>query len=236
MMLGVHDLSAGYGRVEVLRGINLEINEREVVCLVGANGAGKSTLLKTISGLITPHTGTVTFLGENIAGAKANRIVRLGISHVPEGRQIFATLTVQQNLILGAYVRNMKKEKLEELQASLFDLFPILKQRLYSKAGTLSGGEQQMLAMARGLMSEPKLLLLDEPSLGLAPLMVNSILGIIQDVRARGIPILLVEQNVTAALKIADRAYVIETGRIVSQGAASEMLGDDEVRRRYLGL
>jgi branched-chain amino acid transport system ATP-binding protein len=130
----------------------------------------------------------------------------------------------------------MKKEKLEELQASLFDLFPILKQRLYSKAGTLSGGEQQMLAMARGLMSEPKLLLLDEPSLGLAPLMVNSILGIIQDVRARGIPILLVEQNVTAALKIADRAYVIETGRIVSQGAAREMLGDDEVRRRYLGL
>jgi branched-chain amino acid transport system ATP-binding protein len=236
VMLRVIDIHAGYGRVEVLKGINLEINEGEVVCLLGANGAGKSTLLKVISGLITPYRGSITFMGDEITRKKPNHIVAVGISHVPEGRQIFASLTVQQNLLLGAYVHGRNKSELEPLYQSMFELFPILKKRFSGKAGSLSGGEQQMLAMARGLMSEPKLLLLDEPSLGLAPLVVNNILSIVTGLRARGTPILLVEQNVGAALKIADRAYVMETGAIVSQGRAEDLLGDDEVRKRYLGM
>jgi branched-chain amino acid transport system ATP-binding protein len=236
MMLRVADIHAGYGRVEVLKGINIEIDEGEVVCLLGANGAGKSTLLKVVSGLITPYSGSITFMGNEITRKKPNQIVSMGISHVPEGRQIFASLTVQQNLLLGAYVHGHKRSDLEPLYQSAFDLFPILKTRFSGKGGSLSGGEQQMLAMARGLMSQPKLLLLDEPSLGLAPLVVNNILSIVTDLRARGIPILLVEQNVGAALRIADRAYVMETGTIASQGKAGTLLGDDEVRRRYLGM
>jgi branched-chain amino acid transport system ATP-binding protein len=236
MMLTVSDIYAGYGRVEVLKGITMEAKEGEVVCLLGANGAGKSTLLKVISGLIRPGKGNISFLGQEISRRKPNDIVRSGISHVPEGRQIFATLTVEQNLLLGAYVHGSKRSDMEKLYSFVFDLFPILKQRFTGKAGSLSGGEQQMLAMARGLMSQPKLLLLDEPSLGLAPLLVNNIFAIIKDLRANGIPILLVEQNVTAALKIADRAYIMETGRIVSHGKAAEMLGDDEIRKRYLGM
>ncbi len=167
---------------------------------------------------------------------KADEVVRAGISHVPEGRQIFATLTVQQNLLLGAYAHGCKRAELDKLYQSAFDLFPILKQRFLGKAGSLSGGEQQMLAIARGLMSRPKLLLLDEPSLGLAPLVVNNIFGVVNDLRAHDIPILLVEQNVKAALKVADRAYIMETGRIVKQGSAEALLGDDEVRKRYLGM
>ena len=236
MMLRVTDIHAGYGRVEVLKGIGLEINEGEVVCLLGANGAGKSTLLKVISGLITPSRGSVAFMGDEITRKKPNQIVRIGISHVPEGRQIFASLTVQQNLLLGTYVHGHTKSELEALYRSMFELFPVLKTRFSGKAGSLSGGEQQMLAMARALMSQPRLLLLDEPSLGLAPLVVNNILSIVADLRARGIPILLVEQNVGAALRIADRAYVMETGRIASQGKAEALLGDDEVRKRYLGM
>ena len=236
MMLKMTDISAGYGRVSVLKGINLEVGEREVVCLVGANGAGKSTLLKTISSLVVPSAGSILFMGREITGKRPEEIVRAGIGHVPEGRQIFASLTVEQNLILGAYVHGSKKAHLEKLYSLVFDLFPILKKRFAGRAGSLSGGEQQMLAMARGLMSEPKLLLLDEPSLGLAPLVVNNILEIVKDLRNRGIPILLVEQNVTAALKIADRAYIIETGRIAGQGRAGDLLGDDEVRKRYLGM
>ncbi len=236
MMLRVADIHAAYGRVEVLKGINLEIDQGEVVCLLGANGAGKSTLLKVISGLITPYRGSITFMGDEIAGKKPNHIVGMGISHVPEGRQIFASLTVQQNLLLGAYVHRCRKSDLEVLYHSVFELFPILKTRFFGKAGSLSGGEQQMLAMARGLMSQPRLLLLDEPSLGLAPLVVNNILSIVTDLRAGGIPILLVEQNVGAALRIADRAYVMETGIITSQGGAETLLGDDEVRKRYLGM
>jgi branched-chain amino acid transport system ATP-binding protein len=236
MMLKITDVSAGYGRVTVLKGINLEVGEKEVVCLVGANGAGKSTLLRVISNLVTPSEGNVVFMGQEINRKGPDEIVRSGISHVPEGRQIFASLTVQQNLLLGAYVHGSRKADVERLYPFVFDLFPILKKRFSGKAGSLSGGEQQMLAMGRALMSEPKLLLLDEPSLGLAPLVVNQILGIVGDLRAKGIPILLVEQNVTAALKIADRAYVIETGKIVSQGAAATLLGDDEVRKRYLGM
>jgi branched-chain amino acid transport system ATP-binding protein len=236
MMLTLNDVSAGYGRVTVLKGINIEVGEGEVVSLVGANGAGKSTLLKTISNIVVPGSGTITFMGRDITGKRPDDIVRAGISHIPEGRQIFSSLTVEQNLLLGAYVHGSKKNDLERLYPMVFDLFPVLKKRFTGKAGSLSGGEQQMLAMGRGLMSEPKLLLLDEPSLGLAPLVVAQILNIVTDLRARGISILLVEQNVTAALKIADSAYIMETGRITSKGSAASLLGDDEVRRRYLGM
>ena len=236
-MLAVRDIHAGYGRVEVLKGIDLEVNEGEVVCLLGANGAGKSTLLKVISGLITAFEGQHLFSGAGDKQEKgAMRLSVPGISHVPEGRQIFATLTVQQNLLLGAYAHGTGKADLQQLYSSMCDLFPILKERFSGKAGSLSGGEQQMLAIARGLMSQPKLLLLDEPSLGLAPLVVRNIFGVVNDLRAHNIPILLVEQNVKAALKIADRAYIMETGRIVKQGNAEALLGDDEVRKRYLGM
>jgi branched-chain amino acid transport system ATP-binding protein len=236
MMLTLDEISAGYGRVQVLKGITLEIAEGEVVCLVGANGAGKSTLLKVISGLIVPSSGRITFRGQELVRKRPNEIVSAGISHVPEGRQIFSSLTVQQNLLLGAYVHRPNKAELEKLYEAVFELFPILKKRFSGKAGSLSGGEQQMLAMARGLMSRPKLLLLDEPSLGLAPLLVNQILDIVKDLRSKGIPILLVEQNVAAALKIADRAYILETGSIVGRGDTQTLLGDDDVRRRYLGM
>ncbi|MBP1731338.1 MAG: transporter related [Deltaproteobacteria bacterium] len=235
-MLAVNDIHAGYGRVEVLKGISVEVRQGEVVCLLGANGAGKSTLLKVISGLIAPAKGGISFLGHEITKRKPDDIVRAGISHVPEGRQIFATLTVQQNLLLGAYAHGTGKAELGKRYESMFQLFPILKQRFLGKAGSLSGGEQQMLAIARGLMSQPKLLLLDEPSLGLAPIVVNNIFNVIRDLRAHNIPILLVEQNVAAALRIADRAYIIETGKITTQGSAEALLNDDEVRKRYLGM
>jgi branched-chain amino acid transport system ATP-binding protein len=236
MILNVEHISAGYGRVQVLKEINLEVGSGEIVCLVGANGAGKTTLLKVISGIIPSIQGKLSFDGRDITNRKPDYIVRTGLSHVPEGRQIFADLTVRQNLILGAYVNKPKKEEMEKLFKFVFDLFPILKTRLTQKAGTMSGGEQQMLAIGRGLMSQPKLLLLDEPSLGLAPLVVETILNVIQNLRSAGIAILLIEQNVNAALQIADRAYVMETGRIVSQGSAKTLLGDDEVRKRYLGM
>jgi branched-chain amino acid transport system ATP-binding protein len=235
-MLLVSNISAGYGRVNVLKDIALEVGEGEVVCLVGANGAGKSTLLKTISGVVTATAGSITFLNEEITRKKPNEIVRAGLCQVPEGRQIFASLTVEQNLLLGAYVHGSRKADLARLYPTMFDLFPILKRRFKGKAGSLSGGEQQMLAVARGLMSEPQLLLLDEPSLGLAPLVAAHILEVVKGLRARGISILLVEQNVSAALKIADSAYVMETGRIVSKGSSASLLGNDEVRKRYLGV
>jgi branched-chain amino acid transport system ATP-binding protein len=236
MILNVKHISAGYGRVQVLKEINLEVGTGEIVCLVGANGAGKTTLLKVISGIIPSMQGKLYFDSQDITNRKPDYIVRTGLSHVPEGRQIFADLTVRQNLILGAYVHKLKKEEMEKLFNFVFDLFPILKTRLTQKAGTMSGGEQQMLAIGRGLMSQPKLLLLDEPSLGLAPLVVEIILNVIQSLRSAGIAILLIEQNVNAALQIADRAYIMETGRIVSQGSAKTLLGDDEVRKRYLGM
>ncbi len=234
-MLVLNDIHAGYGRIPVIKGINLEIGEGEVLCLLGANGAGKSTLLKVISGLIPPTQGRIHFLGQEITRKRPQEIVKAGLVQVPEGRQLFADLTVRQNLLLGAYVHGSKRADLEELYPSVWRLFPILKDRFSGKAGSLSGGEQQMLAMARGLMARPKLLLLDEPSLGLAPLVVQHIFEVIQGLRARGIPILLVEQNVRAAFKIADRAYIMETGKIVRQGRASELREDDEIRRRYLG-
>jgi branched-chain amino acid transport system ATP-binding protein len=235
-MLQIENLQAGYQRVRVLQGVNLEVLSGEVVSLLGANGAGKSTLLKTISGLISPAEGRIHFQGREITSRKPVDIVRAGLIQVPEGRQLFPSLTVRQNLLLGAFIHGSKRVDLEALYPLVFHLFPPLKERLGDKAGALSGGVQQMLAMARGLMARPKLLLLDEPSLGLAPLVVRNIFGIIRDLRSQGIPILLVEQNVTAALKVADRGYVMETGRIVNQGTAEELLGNDEVRKRYLGM
>jgi branched-chain amino acid transport system ATP-binding protein len=236
MILKVEDLLASYGRVQVLKDLNLEIGNGEIVCIVGANGAGKSTLLKVISGIVPAAQGKISFEGRDITNKKPEQLVRIGLSHVPEGRQIFGTLTVRQNLLLGAYAHRINKEEMEKRYQFVFNLFPILQKRLLQKAGTMSGGEQQMLAIGRGLMSQPKLLLLDEPSLGLAPLIVQDIFSIIKDLRAGGLPILLVEQNVAVALEIADRAYIMETGKIVSQGSAKTLLENDEVRKRYLGL
>jgi branched-chain amino acid transport system ATP-binding protein len=236
MMLKAEGISASYGRVKVLKDINMSVENGEIVCLVGANGAGKSTLLKVISGIVPAASGKFLFEGQDITNKKPDFIVKAGLSHVPEGRQIFADLTVRQNLMLGSYVHKVTKEEMERLFNSVFDLFPILKTRLTQKAGTMSGGEQQMLAIGRGLMSQPKLLLLDEPSLGLAPLMVETILKIIQNLRSTGISILLVEQNVNAALQISDRAYVMETGSIVTHGKARELMENDEIRKSYLGM
>ena len=235
-MLELLDIHAGYGAIHILKGVSLKIEQGEVVSLIGANGAGKSTLLKVVSGLLAPMKGSMVFQGQEIAGKRPDEIVMAGISHVPEGRQIFAGLTVRQNLLLGAYVHGSKKSDLEKLYPMVFDLFPILEKRFSGKAGALSGGEQQMLAIARGLMSQPKLLLLDEPSLGLAPLVVNQIMDIVRDLRSKGIPILLVEQNVAAALQVADRAYIMETGMITGHGKALELLENDEVQKKYLGM
>jgi branched-chain amino acid transport system ATP-binding protein len=236
MMLKADGISASYGRVKVLKDINMSVENGEIVCLVGANGAGKSTLLKVISGIVPAANGKFLFEGQDITHKKPDFIVKAGLSHVPEGRQIFADLTVRQNLLLGSYVHKLSKQEMAQLFDSVFDLFPILKSRLTQKAGTMSGGEQQMLAIGRGLMSQPKLLLLDEPSLGLAPLMVETILKVIQSLRSTGISILLVEQNVNAALQISDRAYVMETGSIVTQGKARELMENDEIRKSYLGM
>jgi branched-chain amino acid transport system ATP-binding protein len=235
MMLRVNDLHAAYGDIGVLKGITLEILPGEIVCLLGANGAGKSTLLKVISGVLHPSQGNVLFRDQEITRYSPHKIVRMGLSHVPEGRQIFSRLTVMQNLLLGGYPTKNKRAEAQELFDFIFNLFPILKERLKQKAGTLSGGEQQMLAISRSLMSRPRLLLLDEPSLGLAPMVVEEIFLVIKDLRSRGISILLVEQNVIGALNISDRGYIMEIGKMAAQGRAAEMRGDDEVRRRYLG-
>jgi len=235
MMLRVNDLHAAYGDIGVLKGISLEISPGEIVCLLGANGAGKSTLLKVISGVLHPSRGNVLFQDQEITRYSAHQIVRMGLSHVPEGRQIFSRLTVMQNLILGGYPRKSKKSEAQEFFEFISNLFPILRERLKQKAGTLSGGEQQMLAISRSLMSRPNLLLLDEPSLGLAPLVVEEIFRVIKDLRSRGISILLVEQNVMGALNIADRGYIMEIGKVAAHGKAADMRGDNEVRRRYLG-
>lgn len=235
-VLEVKDLRSGYGKLLVLKGVSLRVAEGEVVCLLGANGAGKSTLLKTISGLIKPKAGEILFQGLRVNGMSPDRIAKLGISHVPEGRQIFTGLTVRQNLLLGTYGRNMKKNEIDELLEYSFQLFPVLKQRINQKAGTLSGGEQQMLAIARGLMSKPKLLLLDEPSLGLAPTVVEAIAEVIISLKERGIPILMVEQNVGMSLAVAQRAYVIRTGEIILEKDAKALLEDEELKRSYLGL
>lgn len=233
-MLIIENLHAGYGNIEVLKGINLEINEGELVCLIGANGAGKSTLLRTVSGLIHPTAGTIQFKGSRIDALDAEDIVRLGISQVPEGRRVFPRSTVRENLEMGAYVRSDIHEVEKDIREFL-DRFPILKQREKQYSGLLSGGEQQILAICRGLMSKPKLLLLDEPSMGLAPILTNQIFQIIKELHEQGRTILLVEQNAKKALEISERAYVLEVGRIVLSGKSSNLINNDEVRRAYLG-
>ena len=232
MMLKIDDIHVYYGAIHAIKGVSFEVNEGEIVALIGANGAGKSTILKTVSGLMHPRSGSITFMGENISHADAYKLVRQGLAHVPEGRRIFLQMSVQENLDMGAFTqKNVSKEDLEKV----FDLFPRLKERRYQVAGTLSGGEQQMLAMSRALMSHPKLMMLDEPSMGLAPILVDQIFSIIKDLHKAGTTILLVEQNASKALQIADRAYVLETGNITLSGTGVELASSDEVRKAYLG-
>lgn len=233
-MLKISDMNVYYGTIHALHDIDFEVNEGEIVTLIGANGAGKTTTLHSISGLIQPKTGTINFMGKTLKGVPANKIVEMNISQVPEGRRIFANLTVLENLEMGAYIRKDKKKVKEDYEI-VFTRFPRLKERLKQVAGTLSGGEQQMLAMGRALMSKPKLLLLDEPSMGLAPLFVKEIFSIIVDINKSGTTVLLVEQNANMALSIANRAYVLETGRIVSSGDAKQLAASEEVRKAYLG-
>lgn len=233
-LLEVKDLHVFYGAIHALQGISFHIEEGEIVTLIGANGAGKSTTLKTISGLLRPRQGSILFKGIDLTKVSAPKIVSLGISQVPEGRKIFAPLTVRENLEMGAYTRNDPKG-IQESMERVFASFPRLKERINQPGGTLSGGEQQMLAMGRGLMSNPKLLLLDEPSMGLSPLLVEEIFRIIQEINARGTSILLVEQNAAMALSIAHRAYVLETGNIVLEGPAAELLENPQVKAAYLG-
>lgn len=233
-MLKIEDLHVYYGNIHALKGVSLEIKEGEIVTLIGANGAGKSTLLKTISGLLKPKQGKIVFEGKQIAAKAAQTIVRQGISHVPEGRRVFANMTVEENLELGAFLRKDKKGIKQDMDM-VYDLFPRLLERLKQQAGTLSGGEQQMLAMGRALMAKPRLLLLDEPSMGLAPLLVKTIFRIIEEINVSGTTVLLVEQNANLALSIADRAYVVETGRIVLSGNAEELTSSEKVKMAYLG-
>jgi len=234
-LLEIENLHTYYGYVHALKGINLTVEEGEIVTLIGANGAGKTTTLRTISGLIRPRGGRILFDGKEIQGMPAHKIVQMGICHAPEGRQIFSTLTVMENLNMGAYTLGGDKETIEESRRRVFDLFPRLEERKNQLGGTLSGGEQQMLTIGRALMSRPRLLMLDEPSLGLAPLLVKTIFEIVREINRRGVTILLVEQNARAALKIAHRGYVLETGRVVLSGPAQELLQDERVRKAYLG-
>jgi len=233
-LLTVQDLHVYYGNVHALKGINLEVEQGEVVTLLGANGAGKSTTLRTISGLLQPQQGAIAFEGRPLNNLPAHKIVNMGVSHAPEGRKVFTTLTVQENLNMGAYSRD-DKPGIEESRQRVFHLFPRLKERQEQIAGTLSGGEQQMLAIGRALMSRPRLLMLDEPSLGLAPMLVRAIFDTIREINEQGVTILLVEQNARAALRLADRAYVLETGQIALSGAASELMRSERVRKAYLG-
>lgn len=233
-MLTINDINVFYGAIHAIKGVSLEVNEGEIVTLIGANGAGKSTILRTISGLLKPKTGTIQFEGQEIAGMPAHEIVKTGISQVPEGRRIFAEMSVLENLELGAFTRK-DKDGIKADMELVFNRFPRLKERIGQLAGTLSGGEQQMLAMGRALMSRPRLLLLDEPSMGLAPLLIKEIFAIIQDINKTGTTVLLVEQNANMALSIAHRAYVLETGRITLSGDATELAASDEVRKAYLG-
>lgn len=233
-MLTVNDINVFYGAIHAIKGVSLEVNEGEIVTLIGANGAGKSTILRTISGLLKPKTGSIQFEGQEIAGMPAHEIVKTGISQVPEGRRIFAEMSVLENLELGAFTRK-DKDGIKADMELVFERFPRLKERIGQLAGTLSGGEQQMLAMGRALMSRPRLLLLDEPSMGLAPLLIKEIFAIIQDINKTGTTVLLVEQNANMALSIAHRAYVLETGRITLSDDAKELAASDEVRKAYLG-
>ena len=233
-MLEIKDLEVYYGMIQAIKGISFEVNEGEVIALIGANGAGKTTILHTISGLIAPKKGSITFEGQEITKIPAHKIVENGLAQVPEGRRVFPSLSVLQNLKLGAYTRKDKNEIAQSLEM-VYKRFPRLKERTGQRAGTLSGGEQQMLAMGRALMSKPKIILMDEPSMGLSPIFVNEIFDIIKEVSESGTTVLLVEQNAKKALSIADRAYVLETGSITLEGKADDLLHDESVQKAYLG-
>ena len=233
-MLEVKDIEVYYGVIRAIKGISFDVNEGEVIALIGANGAGKTTTLQTITGMITPKSGEVMFEGVDITKIPGHKIVSMGMAHVPEGRRVFSQLSVYENLKLGAYTRKDKAE-IEETLQSVYKSFPRLEERKNQAAGTLSGGEQQMLAMGRALMSKPKLICMDEPSMGLSPILVDEIFKIIREISAAGTTVLLVEQNAKKALSIADRAYVLETGNIVLEGAASDLLSNEQVRKAYLG-
>ncbi len=231
-MLKIEDIHVYYGSIHAIKGVSFEVNDGEIVALIGANGAGKSTILKTVSGLMHPRSGSITFMDQNITNMDAHKLVRHGLAHVPEGRRIFLQMTVQENLEMGAYTRkNVQAEDLEKV----FSYFPRLAERRKQIAGTLSGGEQQMLAMSRALMSHPKLMMLDEPSMGLAPILVDQIFDMIKELHAGGTTILLVEQNARKALQVADRAYVLETGVVTLSGTGPELASSDAVKKAYLG-
>lgn len=238
-MLTLKNINTYYGKVHALKNISLHLSENEIVALIGANGAGKTTILNTLSAVTPPHSGSIHFSGEAIEALPPDRIVKIGISQVPEGRQVFKGLSVAENIELGAYLRFVSREPKEKIRqdiSRMYELFPRLEERKKQMAGTLSGGEQQMLAIARALMAKPKLLLLDEPSMGLAPLVVQEIFAVIERLRRdEGTTVLLVEQNAKAALKMADRGYVLETGKIILEGAAADLLENPEVQRAYLG-
>ena len=233
-MLEVKDLEVYYGVIQAIKGVSFQVNQGEVIALIGANGAGKTTILHTVTGLLSPKRGSVVFEGKEITKVPAHKIVSMGMAHVPEGRRVFAELSVYENLTMGAYTRKDKKAIAESL-ANVYKRFPRLEERKNQMAGTLSGGEQQMLAMGRALMSKPKIILMDEPSMGLSPIMVNEIFDIIRAVSESGTTVLLVEQNAKKALSIADRAYVLETGNIVLEGKAEDLLENDSIKKAYLG-
>lgn len=234
-MLSVKGINVFYGSIHAIKDVTFQVNEGEIVTLIGANGAGKTTTMHAISGLMRPKTGEITFMGQPIHTMEAHKIIRLGLAQVPEGRRVFSQLTVQENLEMGAYIRKDGKEAIARDYEMVFELLPRLKERRRQQAGTLSGGEQQMLAIGRALMCKPRMLLLDEPSMGLSPLLVKEIFHIIENVKKDGVTVLLVEQNAKMALEIADRAYVLETGRITMEGPAADLMARDEVRKAYLG-
>lgn len=233
-MLEVKDLQVYYGVIQALKGISFHVNQGEVIALIGANGAGKTTTLQTLTGILSPKSGSIVFEGKDLTRTPAHKIVEMGMAHVPEGRRVFADMSVYENLLLGAYTRKDKVEIAESL-ASVYKRFPRLEERKGQRAGTLSGGEQQMLAMGRALMSRPRIILMDEPSMGLSPIFVNEIFDIIREVSESGTTVLLVEQNAKKALSIADRAYVLETGSITMDGKAEDLLNDEAVQKAYLG-
>ena len=233
-MLEVNDIKVYYGMIQAIKGVSFHVDEGEVIALIGANGAGKTTILHTVSGLLTPKEGTITFEGQDLVKIPGHKIVSMGMAHVPEGRRVFADMSVYENLLMGAYTRKDKNEIAQSLEM-VYKRFPRLKERTGQRAGTLSGGEQQMLAMGRALMSKPSIILMDEPSMGLSPIFVNEIFDIIKEVSESGTTVLLVEQNAKKALSIADRAYVLETGSITLEGKADDLLHDESVQKAYLG-
>jgi branched-chain amino acid transport system ATP-binding protein len=235
-VLEIRNIHVYYGDMQALKGLSMEVKEGEVVALVGANGAGKTTTLRTVSGLLRPRTGVILFEGRPIHRIPPHEIVELGISHVPEGRQLFPMMTVEENLLLGGHIKRVRGSRRAMLEKEIYPLFPRLKERANQLAGTLSGGEQQMVAIARGLMSRPKLLILDEPSLGLAPVVVQEVFHTVRRIREQGVTVMIVEQNVTQTLRLADRAYVVENGQVVMSGKSTDLLNDEHVKMAYLGM